>query len=159
MIINNNYFDNILSDIEKNDYFYENLKNFISTNDSMNMEQCANKLYQKMNGKINLHSDFDEIFVQVYDKDLFSENMVCIQVLMLLYDKLNVLNKMDNETIEEFIYTINSNDGNGYITDRTSTERKNIFQTNQKIILQFMEKYNFFNEYDNEIDNENDDDE
>lgn len=140
-IINKNYFDKLLPRFEDNCCFYANLKNYL-INDRSTIEQQVDNLYYIMSNKMNLKSDFEELFLQVYDSDISCDGMRCTKVLILLYNKLGLLDKMCDDTISEFICTLNTADldTNG-IDDDPET-----IKSNQKDMIRFVIKNGFFHE-------------
>src|ERR1700689_620040 len=99
----NNYFDTLNQKLENNNNFYENLQNYV-INNNYNIEKIVDDLFKKMTNHIDINSDFDEIFIQVYDKDIESHHTpVSMKIIILLYEKLNVLNKLEDDTIYDFL--------------------------------------------------------
>jgi hypothetical protein len=152
-IINENYFDMLSPKFEDNCCFYSNLKNYINMNQlnhsQRTIEECVDQLFVKMNNKMDFKSDFDELFVQVYDQDIICNDMICTKVLILLYDKLNILDKMEDETIYEFICTCTfdrSND-HGSMFD----ENIEIIRKNQEDMLKFITNKQLFKKYQEDM--------
>ena len=142
-----NYFDNLSKRFEDNDFFHENLQNYID-NHSLNPDQCATNLFNKLKSEIDFNSDFDEIFVQVTDKDICNNNN-CLptKVLILLYKKLNVLDKLEEETICEYLSSLFEPHANGYIYNNTPAIEVSTIQKNQKIMSEFISDQKLFTIY------------
>jgi hypothetical protein len=141
IVTNSNYFDNLNPNFEENDYFYDNLLSFYQ-NSKLTIEECANELYNKMKNRMNLNSDIDEIFVQVKDADLFrNNNCVCTKILLLIYDKLDILKKLEDETTYQFFCDIGYVEGENF--SDFQEEMQEIYSGsnfNGKILKQFVEQ-------------------
>ena len=165
-----NYFKNILPKIEENDKFYDYLLNFIEINKIYDNNTIVDKLMNYFQN-VDMSSDFDEIFIQVYDQDLSNQyNCRPITILILLYNKLGV--NLEDETKSEFLNTINSENTNGHLDNEENDikeqieKKNNIIKENQKIIRDFLESNNIKYEISpsyyvlpnkNDEDDENDD--
>lgn len=99
-----NYFSHLKPKFEENDHFYQNLSCYIQTHYDMSAEQICDSLIGYFNN-MDFDSDLSEIFVQVVDHD----DKMATKVLLLLYSKLNILNKMDDEVKHDYL-TCNCND-------------------------------------------------
>jgi hypothetical protein len=140
------YFDSIAPLIEDNEFFYDNLlgeSNRINIHDPRDF---AEYIHTKISHVIDPKSDFDEIFVRITDKDIAEDNnSFCTKVIILLYHKLNVI--LEDETIHEYLSTINNNHANGHIYEHTPDHTKQIIQKNKQDMIKFIIYGHFFNNY------------
>lgn len=133
-----NYFDCFKPKFEENGSFYENLKHYINSNPQWTIDECADTLYEKIFDTVDISSDFDELFVQVWDKEISNDNNCkCTKIMLLLCEKLNI--EMEESTINDFFAAINNDADGPDISPYT--------RDNQELMIQFILERNLYSEF------------
>uniref|UniRef100_A0A6C0C941 Uncharacterized protein n=1 Tax=viral metagenome TaxID=1070528 RepID=A0A6C0C941_9ZZZZ len=151
LIVDDNYFSNLSSKIHENCCFYANLRNYVQKNVGSSLDQQVDNLYKMIANKIDIvDSDFDEIFIQVFEEDMSeNEDAVSTKILLLLYDRLGLLEQkfpadrayLENETIHEFLCFITNNCDDLY---DYPIDKQIIIVKNNKFLEDFVLQNRFF---------------
>jgi hypothetical protein len=136
------YFDNLEPNFDDNDNFYKNLLRFYEKGE-LTIEECASELYQKMIKQMNLISDFDRLFSEITDEDLFADNdCVCIKILLLIYHKLYLLRILNEDTVSRFLSAIDYFGSFYDIYDYEDDEMRQLIKKNCEDLSNFVKANN-----------------